>query len=461
MAFRTHCRFISALVVFVTVLTGTATDAIVNSKIDRIIDLSSQVVKITERIHVEDLDVGLYKILVEPSHRDRLAYIEATINGQVLPLVDKQDGSYDVDLTGKSPKPLTVTSVFTKLLQPYPAEITQGSRQFVLYSGSQTTLTPYQTKTITTKIKLPQGSRLESFTKATKMTTGTNKLVYGPFKDVPANNATPFSIHFENNSPFVAVTSLLRTVEVSPWAQSINIVNQVKVAHVGAKLKGPFSRIDYQRDHSNGISSVKSLSAELPKVAREIYYRDGIGNISTSTVRTSSTKTMVNIKPRFPLFGGWITDFYLGYRVPISEFLNEPASGSNFRLSVPFTDVLYENMFIEDAEVRIILPAGANGIEVKAGAIDVERLRDDINYSYLDVIGRPVVILRKSNVVSQHVDGKTIIVRYNYSKIYMAQELLLLMAAVIGTLLLTALYSKLTSSRGSSSSNFNNKLKAG
>lgn len=450
-----HCRSTGLLLVWLAILTSTATDAIVNSKIDRIIDLSSQIVKIIDRIHVEEANVGTYKILVDPSHRDRLAYIEASVGGQVLPLVTKPDGSYEIDLADKNPKPLTVTTVFTKLLKPYPAEITQDARQFVRYSGLQTTLTPYLTRAVTTKIKLPQGSRLESFTKATKMTTGTNKLIYGPFKDIPANKAEPFSIHFENNSPFVAVTSLLRTVEVSPWAQSINIANHVRVAHVGAKLKGPFSRIDYQRDHSNGISSVKNLNVVLPKAAKDIYYRDSIGNISTSTVHTSSIKTTVNIKPRFPLFGGWGTDFNLGYRVPITEFLNEPASGNNFRLSIPFADVLFDNMFIEEAEVRVTLPAGASDVEVKAGAIDVERQKDETSYSYLDVIGRPVVILRKRNVVAQHVEGKTIVIRYNYSKVYMAQELALLAAAALGTLIMTALYSKLTANRGPASSSVN------
>uniref|UniRef100_A0A6G1S9T8 Dolichyl-diphosphooligosaccharide--protein glycosyltransferase subunit 1 n=1 Tax=Aceria tosichella TaxID=561515 RepID=A0A6G1S9T8_9ACAR len=441
---RHLCRCTLLIAFLFTLLRCSSINALVNSKIDRIIDLSTQLVKITERIYIEEENVGTYKIVIEPSHKDRLAYIDATINSQSLDLVHKDDGSYEVDLTGKSPKPLVVTKIFTKLLEPYPREIKQNERQFVRYQGSLTTLSPYPSSTVTTKIKLPQGARLESFTKASKMTTGTNKLTYGPFKDVQPNQAEPLSIHCENNTPFIAVTHLLRTIEVSPWTQSISVVNQVKVVHVGAKLSGPFSRIDYQRDHSNGLSAVRSLNVELPKTASDIFFRDGIGNISTSSVRYTTGKTQVNIKPRFPLFGGWATDFSLGYRVPIKEFLNEPKSGNNYRLSVPLSDVLYDSMFIEDAEVRVTLPAGANNVEIK-GAIEIERQNDELNYSYLDVIGRPVVILRKKNVVAQHTEGKPVVIRFDYSKVYMAQEPLLLMAAAIITLILAALYSRLSS----------------
>lgn len=434
----------ASLTILIAICACQTVYAIVNTKIDRIVDLSSQLVKITERITIEG-DPELYVITIAPSHREKLAYIEATLNGQVIGLVEKSDGSYEANLAGKSLKqPLIVTSVFTKLLKPYPAEIKQSDRQFVKYEGLQTTLSPYLTKTITTKIKLPPSSRLESFTKASKMTTGSSKIIYGPFKDVQPNQAEPMTIHYENNTPFIAVTHLSRTVEVSPWSRSISVVNEVKVAHVGAKLKGPFSRFEYQRDHSNGVSSVRNFVVDLPKAARDIYFRDGIGNISTSNVRTTSTKTIVGIKPRFPLFGGWVTDFNLGYKIPIGDFINEPVLGNNFRLSLPFADSMYENMFIEDATVKIILPAGANNIEVK-GAVDFERLIDDTSYSYLDMIGRPVVTLKKRSIVAQHLEGKPLVIRYNYSKMYMLQEPLLLIVAAISALIIAAIYSKMSS----------------
>lgn len=423
-------------------------NALVNNKIDRIIDLSSQLVKITERIHLDDANPNQYTYKMEKSHRDRLAYMEVTLDKKPIEFTETESGNYLFKLEGLTVKqPLVVVSVFTKLLEPYPAEITQSERQLVRYQGLQATLSPYLTKTITTKIVLPNGSRLESFTKASKMTTGSNRLTYGPFKDIQPNGAEALMVHLENNTPFIAITRLERTIDISPWSGSINIVNEVKVAHVGAKLKGPFSRIDYQRDQTSGISSVRLLLAELPRSAYNIYFRDAIGNISTSNVRLSSTKTYVGVKPRFPLFGGWVTDFILGYKVPIKTFLNEPASGMNYRLSVPFADVMYENMFIEDATVRIILPAIApssrSSIDVKS-PVGFVREKDELRYSYLDVIGRPVIVLRRSNTVSQHLDNKPLVIRYDYTQAYMFQEPLLLMAVAIISLILYTIYSKLS-----------------
>lgn len=443
------------LTLFLAISAYQVVDAVVNSKIDRIIDLSSQLVKVTERIYIEDQAVDWYIIKIDPTHREKLAYIDATLNGLNIELVDKSGGFFEANLQGQSNKqPLVVTSVFTKLLEPYPAEILQNERQLVRYQGFQTTLSPYLTKTITTRIKLPQSSRLESFTKASKMTTGSSKLTYGPFKDVQPNQAEPLTIHYENNTPFIAVTHLLRTVELSPWARSIYVNNEVKVSHIGAKLKGPFSRFEFQRDLSNGVSSVRNFVVELPKPANGIYFRDGIGNISTSNVRGTNSKTVVGIKPRFPLFGGWGTDFNLGYKVPLNDFVNEPVTGNNFRLSFPFAEVMYENMFIEDATVKLILPAGASNIEVK-GQVSIERMIDDTSYSYLDIIGRPVVILKKKNIVAQHLEGKPLVIRFNYSKLYMLQEPILLTVAAVGLLILAAIYSKLSNSK-----NVANKMKA-
>ena len=54
---------------------------------------------------------------------------------------------------------------------------------------------------------------------------------------------------------------------------------------IGAKLKGSFSRYDFQRNPQSGPSAVKSYKTILPAAAKDVYYRDEIGNISTSHLR--------------------------------------------------------------------------------------------------------------------------------------------------------------------------------
>ncbi len=64
-------------------------------------------------------------------------------------------------------------------------------------------------------------------------------------------------MHYENNSPFLSVSPLVRHIEVSHWG-NIAVEETLDIYHTGAKLKGSFSRFEYQRE-SSGVSSVKSF----------------------------------------------------------------------------------------------------------------------------------------------------------------------------------------------------------
>jgi len=54
-----------------------------------------------------------------------------------------------------------------------------------------------------------------------------------------------------------------------------------------------------------------------------MYYTDDIGNISTSNayrdVKGGAVK--LNIQPRFAIFGGWKTNWVLGYNFPTYHYL--------------------------------------------------------------------------------------------------------------------------------------------
>ena len=72
-------------------------------------------------------------------------------------------------------------------------------------------------------------------------------------------------IHYENNNPFLTISSITRTIEVSHWG-NIAVEETIDLRHTGAVLKGPFSRYDYQRQSDSGISSVKSFKVCWLKV---------------------------------------------------------------------------------------------------------------------------------------------------------------------------------------------------
>ncbi len=164
-------------------------------------------------------------------------------------------------------------------------------------------------------------------------------------------------VHYENNSPFLRVNQLTRTIEVSHWG-NIAVEETIDLYHYGAQLKGPFSRFDYMKKQG-GSSSVKSIHSLLPTLATDVYYRDEIGNISTSNLRTPSSKKSAEpldfeLRPRFPLFGGWKTHYTVGYNLPVYQYLFN--SGSDYLLKMKLVDNLYADQLVESATVKIILP---------------------------------------------------------------------------------------------------------
>ena len=65
-------------------------------------------------------------------------------------------------------------------------------------------------------------------------------------------------------------------------------------------------------------------------------------------------------------------------------------------------DHVFDNMIVEEALVRIILPEGATNIEVET-PYAVTRLPDSLHFTYLDTKGRPVIELSAKNLVENHI----------------------------------------------------------
>lgn len=79
---------------------------------------------------------------------------------------------------------LSLETVFTHVLQPYPTHITQAEKQFVVFEGNHYFYSPYPTKTQTTRIKLASRN-VESYTKLGNPSRSEDMIEYGPFRDVP------------------------------------------------------------------------------------------------------------------------------------------------------------------------------------------------------------------------------------------------------------------------------------
>ena len=145
---------------------------------------------------------------------------------------------------------LKITTVFSHVIRPYPREISQADKQLVQFTASGAYyLSAYSTLTQTLTITLPSSTNIESFSRIKPVAADGSSIVYGPYADIkPFTSGAPRSlvIHYENNSPFMAVTNLDRLIEVSHWG-NIAVEETIQIQHTGAVLKGPFSRYDYQR----------------------------------------------------------------------------------------------------------------------------------------------------------------------------------------------------------------------
>jgi oligosaccharyltransferase complex subunit alpha (ribophorin I) len=247
-----------------------------------------------------------------------------------------------------------VELVLYDLLRPYPSEITQFEKQLVQFRGNHYYYSLYPTRAQTTQVNLAS-DKTESYSQLKPTAKSDSTITYGPYENVKPFEQNELNVHFENNAPFLNVNNLQRSIEVSHWG-NIAVEETIDLYHSGAKLKGPFSRFDYMR-RQGGQNSVKSVRTILPPTAADVYYRDEIGNISTSNLRLPTKKNdfvEVELRPRFPLFGGWKTHYTVGYNVPAYQYLYN--KGNDYVLKIKVLDHIYDDQYIEEATVKVILP---------------------------------------------------------------------------------------------------------
>ncbi|ONK64237.1 uncharacterized protein A4U43_C07F23550 [Asparagus officinalis] len=339
-------------------------------------------------------------------------------------------------------------AVFTHSLVPFPEEITQADSQLVVYQDSAYYLSPYAVKFQTLSVRLP-GGRVESYTKHPSGKLVESEIRYGPFENLPAFSYSPIVVHFENNHPFAVAHELVREIEISHWG-NVQVTEHYRLVHGGAQNKGGFSRLDYQ-SRMKGISSFRHLVAKLPPRAHSVYYRDEIGNISTSHLWGDSKKTQLEIEPRYPMFGGWRTFFTIGYGLPLKDFLFEGAGKRflNITFGCPFEEVVIDNLL-----VKVVLPEGSKEISVST-PFPTEQ-KQEIKYSHLDISGRPVVVLEKSNVVPEH--NLYFQVYYKFNNLSLLREPIMLICGFFFLFVACILYTRTDMSISKSSASYLAKL---
>lgn len=450
-------QILLALICIVVGLGAVVAAETINEEVSRTIDASSSIVKITTDIKVSGSSKE-YPFYVPNSQAAKVAHIAASAKGKKgkkykisAPEVDKDDGEYTkyTIFVGEAEPSIRVKMILTDFLEPYPKEISQSENQYVRFYDSHYFYSPYATISQKMVIKLASSS-VENFTKNAPHSHKGSSITYGPYKDIAPKSVSPCVVHYLNNKPFAKLTKTEIDIEVSHWGQS-SVEEIHELMHTGAKLTGGFSRFDFQMKQQASTPSFSQLSALLPSQAHSIYYRDQIGNISTSDMRMTENGIELDTTTRFPLFGGWKTEFYLGYTIPTNSILSVDSDTGRYTVKFDLFPV-FSDMWVGELALKLALPEGCTDISVHLpeGAGDWEQSWSR-RFTYLDSHlngGRPVLNLKGRNLVAE-LDSVAEI-SYSFTKTRMLVEPLMLIACFFSVFAVSIIASRMGTVGGKS-----------
>lgn len=125
--------------------------------------------------------------------------------------------------------------------------------------------------------------------------------------DIAPFTTSKISVMYDNQSPAVVLTEATKQIKVSHWG-NIQIDEHFTMENIGAKIKGQFSRFDFDMNEG-GKTCLKKLDTVYPHYIKGMYIGDYIGNISTTNAIRNGNEVQLSFRPRYPLCGGWQIDW--------------------------------------------------------------------------------------------------------------------------------------------------------
>lgn len=337
-------------------------------------------------------------------------------------------------------------------LRPLPASIKQEDKQYLTYSFSAYVPSAYTTLKQKTKLKFPSSDVPEytttegiSSSKSDPERQGSS-YTYGTYdtSKVPAGTKYPISVRYEFTKPLLAASLLERDVEVSHWGGNIAFEERYWLRNDGATLADHFSRVSWatQSHYAQAgmltTSALRELKVPLKAGSLEPYFVDDIGNISTSRYRPSKVRdASLELKLRYPLFGGWFHNFKIGWSNNLSPFLRRLKTPSDtYVLNVPLLEgpKMSEGIQYEHLTFRIILPEGSSNVnwEVSGGSnVPWFNVHQSLHKTFMDTLGRTELKLEATNVVDELRDA-SVVVTYNYTTMSALRKPMSIIVGAIG-----------------------------
>jgi len=288
-----------------------------------------------------------------------------------------------------------------KVLKPYPKYIEQNDDQYVLFSTNVYYLSPYIVNKQKTTFKI--GETIKSYSEEpAPVKVSENDVYYGPYKDIEPGTEKIVSLHYKFKGTLIHFEKIERTIEISHWGHTVSYKEDLIVHHDGSELKNNFNRIAFQKSkfYTETPSSVKDMIFVLPPKAKDIFFVDTIGNVSTSAFHKDETRTLLQILPRYPLFGGWKYTWSQGYNNPLDGNVKYSSTLKKYVFQAPIL-LSIKHVPVDHFKLNVILPEGARNVDVHLPyTFDGEERK--MTYSFLDTTGRPTIILEKENVCDDH-----------------------------------------------------------
>ncbi|KAL9051771.1 MAG: hypothetical protein Q9162_005823 [Coniocarpon cinnabarinum] len=357
---------------------------------------------------------------------------------------------YRIDL----PKPLapkeqltmSITYHLLAQLTPVPPAITQAEKQYLSFTFNAYANSAYPTSKQRTKLKLnnqdtpdydivpPSSIKSDNSEDPTK---SGNSLTYGPFNEVPAGAYQPVSARFDFTKPINRVETLERDFEISHWGGNLATEERYLLSNAGAGLKENFNRVQWTatKYYNPPTSALKELKIPLSPGARDPYFVDDVGNVSTSRFRRGDIdkgkKAMLELHPRYPVFGGWQYKFKIGWDRDARDHLRKTAEGEHV-LRVPFLEGPRQNegIYYERVKVRVILPEGAENVRWETG-VPVEEVRESRYKTFMDTLGRTSLELTARNLCDDWTE-RDLVVMYEYPAMAAWRKPLTIVGSMLG-----------------------------
>lgn len=337
-------------------------------------------------------------------------------------------------LAPKSQITLGISYTLLNSLSPRPATISQIDRQFLKYSFSGYALSAYPTTTQKTKLKFPS-SKVPDFTVTSGLKSGSGSdperqgstFTYGPYdtSKVAPGTTYPISVRYEFTKPVITASLLERDLEVSHWGGNLATEERYFLRNNGSQLANQFSRVEWTISSYQGLpsSALRELKYPLKAGSADPYFIDDVGNVSTSKFRPGKPNrdAHLELRPRFPIFGGWNYSFKIGWNNDLFSFLRRAVTDADsYVLKVPFIEgpKTSEGIQYENVVIRVLLPEGARNVRHELvegtssnGLPGQNQIESQLSShkTYMDTLGRTVLTLKVENLSDEARDSQLVV----------------------------------------------------